>query len=109
MPLSNSTTIAAGTAATCSFPVVAGHTSALSGFNIEIIPGLLQTLASAGTTVTVTGLASGTMNFTLVVGVPCQVEFPGLQPAPFETAITISVPAIAGSGTGTISMWGSYV
>jgi len=102
--------VAAATA-TATLPAVAGKTTYLSGL---MITGSGAT-AGLPVSVTVTGLAGGTMTFTycaaagvLVANTPLYIDFdPDMPGSAVNTAIVVTCPSLgAGNTNNTVSVWG---
>jgi hypothetical protein len=104
----------ANASAVSTIPAVAAKTAYLCGFTIT--SG--GSTGAALVTPTVTGLLSGTMNFTYgtVAGVtlanaPLVVALPQCLPASaVNTAIAVTLPALgAGNTNATVNSWGYYL
>lgn len=100
--------------ATATLPAVAGKTTYISGLAIT---GAGATAASV-VSPTVTGLAGGTMTFTLpvVAGAtlgnnPIIIDFdPDMPSSAVNTAIVLTCPSLgAGNTNSTVSLWGYQI
>lgn len=107
IPVGASATAAAALINAVTLPAVAGKTTYLRGFIITA--GNVAAVVLG--VVTVTGLAVGTQNFQFVetvgAGAVLSVEYPDLMAASApNTAIVVTLPAIATGGVSAVAVWG---